>query len=67
MNQNISIQAARDACSCNACRIRNYESSIGPAEKTTDKLYEVVIGTHVIILCKDCLNTLRQALNSQEG
>lgn len=62
----ISINTARDACSCNKCHVHNYKSTLGNNDNIVDRLHEVVIGTHVIILCDNCLKELKEAVNSYQ-
>ena len=64
MERKIKVYPARDRCSCNACYARNYESSLTPQiGKKVDALYEVHIGQLVSVLCEDCLDTLRTAID----
>ena len=64
MERKVKVCLARDRCSCNACSARNYESPLTlQIGRRVDRLYEVHIGQLVPVLCEDCLDALRTAID----
>lgn len=62
----LSIRTVKDHIrSCNTCNAKNYESSF-PSDtgKKVDVLYELCIGHMCITMCEDCINRLKNLVNS---
>ena len=60
---NISVKEKKYVlASCNVCGVHNFKSALFSDTETTDKLYDVKIGTFQPVLCKDCMACLVGAI-----